>query len=452
MRVLHVIHDFLPRHQAGSEIYAYELCRQLAALGIEVHVLCAEYDPTRAHGSLAWRWHDGLPVTELINNWSFASFAETYSSPALTAQIEHVINAVQPDVVHIHNLLNLSFELPAVARARGIPSVATLHEYVLLCPSGGQRVHLAEEHVCFDIEPERCARCFASSPFYSQMVFGSLSQGGRGVGRIAAALRRRFPALVSRAGRVAAAHVPRTEITVDDIRGRLAAAREVFDTVDLFVAPSPALGAELERFGLPASKLRVSDYGFVPLPKVARAPGRDRLRVGFVGTLVWHKGVHVLVEALSRLPRDSYQAMIFGSLDTFPDYTAELEQRIAELPIELRGGFDRARVAEVYAEMDMLIVSSLWPENSPLVIHEAFMAGVPVIGSRLGGTVDLIEDGVSGLLYEPFSAADLAAKLKRLLDEPGLLERLATALPPVKTIADDAAEWVRVYEELHTPS
>jgi glycosyltransferase involved in cell wall biosynthesis len=448
MRILHAIHDFLPRHRAGSEIYAYELCRALHRLGHQVHVLCAEYDPTRPHASLAWRWLDELPVTELVNNWSFDSFGETYASSQLNAVLEHALEAIRPDVVHIHNLLNLSFDLPTLAAARGIPSVATLHEYALLCPSGGQRVHLQDEHVCRDIDPTRCARCFVQSPFHTQMALTPLTRRAsrwRWLWPGVRLLRVLAPGLAARAGKAAARATTAAALAESEITDRLAAARRVFDAVDLFVAPSPALGAEFRRFGLPADKLRVSDYGFVPLPPSMPQPRGDRLRIGFVGTLVWHKGAHVLVDAVRQLPEGSWELVLHGSLDTFPDYAARLEEMSAGMPIRFAGGFDRQQVADIYAGMDVLVVPSLWPENSPLVIHEAFMARVPVVGSRMGGTVDLIDDDVSGLLYDAFSADSLAASLRRLIDDPRLLDRLAAAAPEVKTIDQDAREWEQTY-------
>src|SRR5258705_5348061 len=136
MRILHAIHDLLPRHRAGSEIYAGALARESSKRN-DVFVLAAEYDPTTAHGTIRWRTYDGLTVIELVNNWEFGQFEETYSSERLNAQLRHVIDATSPDVLHVHNLLNLSFDLPRIARERGIATVATLHDYTLVCASGG---------------------------------------------------------------------------------------------------------------------------------------------------------------------------------------------------------------------------------------------------------------------------------------------------------------------------
>jgi glycosyltransferase involved in cell wall biosynthesis len=449
MILLHVIHDFLPRHLAGSEVYALRLCQELARRHTVV-VLCAEYDPARRHASLIWRSYEGLPVVELVNNWMFGSFDETYRSPAIATTLEHVLQAVQPDVMHVHNLLNLSMDLPGLARRHGIPTVATLHDFTLVCPSGGQRVHLAEQHVCHEIDTARCARCFTESPFYHQMVFGRVAGRSGGFGRAAAIARgllRRMPR-ATRLVRQAVSRSVGSSVSSADIDRRLDAARSVFESVDLFVAPSAALAADFERFGLPTAKLEVSDYGLTPLARLPRPTRTSRLRIGFVGTLVWHKGVHVLLEACRQLPPDRFELKIFGDVNTFPDYTARLREHAEGLPVQLMGAFDNANVAAVLAEIDVLVVPSLWPENSPLVIHEAFMAGVPVVGARQGGIPGLVSHGVSGLLYDAFSPSDLAASLRMLIDDPGRVEHLAAGGPPVKTVVDDAREWDARYERV----
>src|SRR5439155_15491353 len=103
--------------------------------------------------------------------------------------------------------------------------------------------------------------------------------------------------------------------------------------------------------------------------------------------------------------------------------------------------FEHEQTSAVYGQMDVLVVPSLWLENSPLVIHEAFMAGVPVVGARMGGIAELVRDGENGLLYEATSAAELAAALSTLVDRPERLEHFRRNLPAVKSIAQDAVEW-----------
>ncbi len=449
LRLVHAIHDFLPRHQAGSELYAADLAAALQARGHHVTVLAAEHDPARRHGEVRWRVHDGLSVVEIVNNWQFSSFEEAWSSPALLETLGHVLRATGPDVLHVHSLLNLSLELPALARSRGIPVMATLHDHTLACPSGGQRLHEAESHVCHTIEVERCARCFRESPFHAQIALGAAlgSPLGRIAGRAAGTLRARAPALLRPLARVAR-HAPgATGPSPADIATRLDRARRALALADCVAAPSASIARAFVDAGFPPDRLHVEDYGLRQLERPARRPSRPGggLRIGFVGTIVPHKGAHVLVEAVRRLGTRPVEVEVFGDLSTFPAYASRLAREAAGLPIRFMGRFERADVARIYARMDVLVVPSLWLENSPLVIHEAFQTGVPVVGARMGGIANLIRHDETGLLYDAPAPEALAAALARLLDEPGLLERLAAQAPAWTAIDDDAARWEARY-------
>ena len=157
--------------------------------------------------------HEGLPVVEIVNNWTCASFEETYRPPLIGERIAHVLRAVQPDVVHVHNLLNLSFDLPALAATHGAPVVATCTTTRSCARRAASASIDAEQHVCHTIDTARCARCFRESPFYAQISFGRLAAvaGGSGLlGRAATAssgMARRLPALAGGLSR-AAARVP----------------------------------------------------------------------------------------------------------------------------------------------------------------------------------------------------------------------------------------------------
>jgi glycosyltransferase involved in cell wall biosynthesis len=443
LRILHAIHDFLPRHVAGSEIYAYELARELSREH-DVFVTAAEYDPGAPHGTIRWRSVEGLPVVEVVNNWEFDRFEDTYSSPRLNRQLGHVLDATAPDVLHVHNLLNLSLDLPRLARERGMAVAATLHDYTLVCPSGGQRVHAAEAHVCEAIDPDRCSRCFSGTAFRAQWAVGRLTK--RPVARRLVAWGGALRHVAAGAAERVARQLPAGETSAADIRRRLAYARHVFEQVDLFVAPSAALAYEYVRLGLDPRRIEVSDYGFVRQPSATRADD-GAARFGFVGTLAWHKGAHVLLEALRRV-HGEFRLDVYGDERVAPQYSAGLRQAAAGLPVTFRGPFDRARLPETYASFDVLVVPSLWPENSPLVIHEAFMHGAAVVASRMGGIPELVRDGVNGYLYDATSPQALAGCLQPFVNDRSLAARLAAGAPPIKPIEEDAREWERRYAAL----
>jgi glycosyltransferase involved in cell wall biosynthesis len=443
LRLLHAIHDFLPRHRAGSEIYACDLARELSKRH-DVFVVTAEYDPTTPHGTIRWRKYDGFPVIEVVNNWEFQDFAHTYSSPRMNRQLEHVLDATRPNVLHVHNLLNLSFDLPRLARERGVSTVATLHDYTLVCASGGQRVHTADAHVCDVIDVDRCSRCFRSSPFQAQLTIGRWARrpvAGQAV-RLAGRLRDRVPLFA----RAMADRVPTSCVSPADLARRLAYARHVFEQVDRFVAPSARLADEYVQLGLDRSRLEVSDYGFARVPSVQRCTSTGT-RFAFVGTLAWHKGAHVLIDAIANL-HGQFTLDIHADPAVSPQYADELRRRAQRLPVRFCGPFDRDRLAEIYASFDVLVVPSLWPENSPLVIHEAFMHGVAVVATRMGGIPELVDDGGNGFLYEAFEPDDLRDRLQRFVDDRTLATRLAQAAPAVKSLDHDVREWERRYLSL----
>jgi glycosyltransferase involved in cell wall biosynthesis len=448
LRVLHAIHDFLPRHLAGSEIYAYELARQLARRH-QVTVVCAEFDPARRHGTVTWKLVENLAVVEVANNWVCRTFAETYEPPLITEHLVHVLDAVDPDVVHVHNLLNLSFALPRLARARGAAVVATLHDYTLVCASGGQRVHVAEHHQCDTIDTDRCARCFRESPFARQMSFGRVTTGAPSRARAAAATALRSIPGVARALATGAERALGPPVTAAGIEARLASARRVFEDIDLFVAPSSSIADEYSLLGVDRTKIVVSDYGFASAITGRRRTGGDGVvRFGYVGTIIWHKGVHMILEAVRDLPADAYEVHVFGDPQVSPEYVAHLRARADGLPITFRGPFTRESMADVYADIDVLVVPSLWLENSPLVIHEAYMAGVPVVGARIGGVPGLVAEGVNGWLYRHDSHDDLARALREVLDRPDRIAEFRQRLPAVKSIERDAADWEARYRDV----
>lgn len=448
-RLLHVVHDFLPRYRAGVEIYAAELCRELARRH-HVTVLTTDYDPSALHGEVSWRIYDGLPVVEIRNNWEGGTFDASYRSDAINARIDQVLETVQPHVVHVHTLLNLSLDLPALARRRGMKVVTTLHDYTLVCPSGGQRIHRAESHICHAIDVHRCARCFPQTVFHTKLTVGRILRQRRAgaARRLAASLHRRMPrvtkALAARAAQAAPVHVEAT-----DIDRRLVAARSAMASMELFVAPSASMADEYRRLGVESDRITVADYGFTAAA-VARsntATTDGPLRVGYVGSLVWHKGVHVLAAAVQQLRQAGVEVrlQVHGDPAQDPEYVERLRAAVSGASVEFGGPFEPAQRADIYGHIDVLVVPSLWLENSPLVIHEALMAGVVVIGSDIGGIPGLIRHDVNGLLVTPGSVDALAAALQRLAADRELLDRLRRTPHRVKSIEDDAAEWERRY-------
>ncbi len=170
-----------------------------------------------------------------------------------------------------------------------------------------------------------------------------------------------------------------------------------------------------------------------------------------MGQIAPHKGVHVLFESLRYLPDADVQVHAYGDTAPFPRYTRRLRRMAARDPrLHLAGVYERAEVSRVLRELDVVVVPSLWYENSPNVILEAFAHRTPVIASDLGGMAELVEEGGNGLRFPPGEAASLAVALRRLIEEPRLLARLRAGIGPVKTVAEEMAELLTIYRTVES--
>jgi hypothetical protein len=225
-----------------------------------------------------------------------------------------------------------------------------------------------------------------------------------------------------------------------------------YAAADLRIAPSRFLRSMLvEQGGLDAHTTIFSDNGLDAghLAALEKRPDRQgRVRFGFVGSLVWYKGGETLVRALAELDPARAQLSVWGDFKPAEDaHHAELQQ-LAGPNVQFRGRFDNARLSEVYSEIDVLVVPSLWWENSPITIHEAQLLRTPVVTSGIGGMAEFVRDGVDGLHFRPGDVHDLAAKLRRFLDEPGLAAALSREFPPLKTLSEDGATMEYRYRAL----
>jgi len=183
---------------------------------------------------------------------------------------------------------------------------------------------------------------------------------------------------------------------------------------------------------------------------------RDRepsgsLNVGFIGQIIRKKGVHLLLEAalqLKHLYSDKINFLIYGSLQKDPEYARYLQELAADMEnIQFCGTYPHEESAEVFSKFDVLAIPSLW-YDFPLIMHEAFAAGKPVIATNLGGMAETVSHEVNGLLFERGNVAELAYHLRHLVDEPRLLQKLRANIPIVNTVKEEVKKLESNYLKL----
>ena len=112
------------------------------------------------------------------------------------------------------------------------------------------------------------------------------------------------------------------------------------------------------------------------------------------------------------------------------------------------GGYNNEDIAKIFSEIDVLVVPSIWYENSPLVIQEAFLAKVPVIASWIGGIPELVQNGINGLLFKPGDKKELQEKMEYVIGNPDFLRKARENIPIIETIEVHTKKMEMLYREL----
>ncbi len=453
MRIALVIHGFPPANMAGSEVYTRNLAVELSTRH-EVFVFHRTADPEEAEYAVAKSRQMGLDITAINNNFkNCPDFSRTYRNDEIAEKFGEFLDEVSPQVVHFHHLTCLSTTCVEEAKKRGIPVVYTLHDFWLLCQRG--QLLDRELTLCKGPSPDACALCLASQ----------IAMGGRAK-KAASALKKGIPSLKgsSRAKELLRkAFLFSSKVLQKDddkpaneIQKRTEHIRNVCSLIDRFVSPSMFMKEKFVAFGIPEDKIAYLDNGFdkTIFKGLKRKPSK-KIRFGYVGSWIPSKGVHVLIKAFNRVTDDKATLTIYGrycAYDGYKDYDKDLEGLIDNKSIKLAGSYDNKDVGKILSGMDALIVPSIWYENSPLTVHEAYLAGVPVIASDIGGLAEYVHEGAGGMNFRAGDEADLYRKIKEIIDNPGLLEKMRHTIPAVKSIAENAGELEEIYAELTAPS
>lgn len=440
MKITYVVHQFLPRYFSGTEQYVLALARELRRRGRDVEVFALEPDFSHRPPPLeVWREDfEEVPVVR-VRAWPELDpnpLRVEYHRPLVGQVFGRYLEERRPQVVHAFHLRYLGGNLLAEARLRGAGTVVHLMDFWFVCPVF--TLLRADDSLCSG-PPERGLGCFdCVNPELgrgldelgiredTRRLFetaGELRRAGHGLYALYAALMERVPYL-----------------------------RRSLLGADRIVAPSRFLAETMAGHGIPAERMDVVPYGLDEgrMRGLARRGGRSArggpVVFGYVGTLAHHKGVHVLVEAF-RVVRGEARLRVHGRETDFPDYAERLRALAGEDErIEFAGPFDVEQLGDVLLAVDVLVVPSIWYENTPFVVLEAFAAGVPVIATDLGGLSELVRDGVDGELFPRGDHADLARRMQALVDDRERIDAYRRGVGPVKSLSRNASELEAIYD------
>lgn len=434
MKLIHVPYCFYPDPVGGTEIYVAGLAREQQRQGCEVIVAA----PGEADSNYS---HDGLAVRRFAVSPNVKDLRDLYGDgdPHAAAAFVRILDEERPDVVHLHAFTRaVSLRLVRESKRRDIPVVFSYHTPTVSCQRG-TLLRWGSEMCDGVLDLRTCARCALQNHGLAKptsVVIGSLPPG---VGRLL--------------GNVGASGGLWTALRMTELFNlRHAAFHALMRETDHVVALCQWVKDLLLRNGVPAEKITVSRQGVsrVAPARPDRTPSSN-LRVAFLGRLHPSKGVHVLVEALRGNPQLPVRLDVFGVAQGEADrsYAKRLGKLASGDPrIAFHAAIPNDQVVERLQEYDVLAVPSQCLETGPIVVLEAFAAGIPVLGSNLGGIAELVEHGVNGLLTDAASPDGWAEALRRLSQDRDLAARLRSGIRAPRTMREAAAELTAVYRQI----
>ena len=392
MRVLKVIHGFPPDYMAGSEVYSYHLVKELINQDIETFVFTRVENEFDDNYKIYNEQFENINIQRVNKPKRDYLYEDKFYDHEMDAIFKKYLESVNPDVVHFGHLSHLSTNLIKIVKELSIPIIYTIHDFWLFCVKG-QMINQNED-ICSNPSIDNCTKC-------SSYV-----------------------------------------VTKEQILQSTNHMEEIINMVDVFISPSITLRDFFINNGVDENKIKYLKYGF-NTDKITYNKKifneNSKINFGFMGRIIPTKGIKVLVDTFKEL--DSEKLSIYGNIG--------VQKRFLETNnIIFKGGYDNNTINQVLEDIDVLIVPSIWYENAPLVIQEAFLAGIPVITSNIGGMSELVQDGVNGFTFEVGDSKDLKRVITMISRDPLILNKLSNARESVVDIKDDVTKTIEIYKNL----
>jgi len=320
------------------------------------------------------------------------------------AAARRIAERERPAVAHVHSIYHqLSPSVIGAFARRGVPIVQTLHDYKLICPA----------YLFLTGSGCICERCRG----------GKFHQAVRHRCLLAA----RWPSLVG----AAEAYIHRWLRTHDAVR--------------YFLCPSRFMLEKMASFGIERARLLHLPY-FIPLERYRPAEGAPERAAVYVGRLSREKGIPTLIRAMALLPAGRLKLWVLGE-GPLGDELRALVRETCPDRVELLGYRAGEALFDTIRRAAFAVVPSEWYENLPYAVLETFALGRPVVGARIGGIPELVEEGANGSLHVSGDARSLADALLRMT-RPGadLVAMGAAARRKIEREFGEAAHLERLFE------
>ena len=438
MKVLQVLNHFLPFQTAGTEVYVWALSKQLQQRNIEVAVVVPHYGKAASETYI----YDSLRVLRYAEPSIIdRSLIMGKRAPdGLTAFVE-LLKKESPGIVHFHEIVGsngITLHHLEAAKNYGAKVVLTFHLSGYSCRTGN--LVYKEQELCDGvIRINKCATCYLHS---------------KGFGKLAPVVVPLSSALLqmgidttnwnNKAGTALG-----TAILIKKFRSDF---QKTVSLCDSLITLTNWYYTILKRNGVDSAKIRCIPQGLpfessVATEIVAKT-NQPPLRLMFLGRISPFKGLHLLIDAICELPETQVILDIYGQSDDEAYLAYCLSKTSGKENIKWKGRLSQQEVVPAMQQYDALCLCSTFSEMSPLVIQEAFAAGIPVIASNVFGNAEQIEHGVNGLLFRFNDSGSLREQILYCINNQAGLSDLKKKSVTPRAFKDVGKDYHQLYEEL----
>ncbi len=449
-KILLACHQFFPRYYTGTETLTLEVAEELRRRQHEVAVITTEPvlpgDPVPEQAILKKDIYEGFSVWRLfvpnpVNPVDRLN-RESDEEP-LRKLFDGVLDEFSPNIVHSFHLMRLTLTFVECIKERGIPFFLTVTDFWLICPT--YQLIRYDDSLCRGQEAKQCFVCLTG--IYT-----------RGMNKIPIKFRlaQRFPWLAARLNKSAAS-------CQKILEKRKVRNRYIMELTNGVIWANNFIQDVFHKNGMSNNKEQIISF---PIPERAKglfnlplASTEGALKVAFIGTLRHSKGPQVLLEACEILAKDDLnkdiiEVYIWGAGDN-EKFEGELKKSMEKTEwVHFCGVFPQESFPEVLKDIHVVVIPSLWYENTPLTALSALAANRVLIVSDLGGLSTIIEDKVSGFTFPAGDAKELASILMNLARNKHLVEKIAKFTPRPGCIENYVDKVLAIYnvENLKTVS
>jgi glycosyltransferase involved in cell wall biosynthesis len=435
------VHKFFPEHRAGTEVLTLKIAQDLLRRGHQVVVVTANPPDTDARhraGEEEKRYrHEGVDVISLEEPLRLKDykFSFEYQHPHMRKRFGELLDEFHPDIVHVMHAQNLSASVIEESKSRNLPVILSPTDFWFICPV----VQLKRPNGAVCEGPgagaRNCFTCYTPELMPPEAEFVE-------------AIDKRIPAVGKISGRLGSRALYYAYLGAKFPQALSATARRpgvlsaIANMADAITVPTLLMKRLFIKNGIKEELIHHVPFGIdtAKLVDWCVKPSSDVLRIGYIGTLFEHKGVDILIRAFQALRAPEKAILkIYGSTKQFAEYADTLKALAQSCPVTRDSvffleTFHNDDFGKVLSEIDVMVVPSRWYENTPLVMQSALTTKTPMIATDLGGMSELIDHDKNGLLFKLNDHEDLAAQLRKLLDDPERLARFSSAIGPQRTV------------------